>query len=303
MQDEQARPRLGSVSGQFATSNTAASTTSPDILDKLWFAHVAGKTYGPYSGHEIKRMAAAGRMIQSDFLCPEGGSAWIEAGNETSLGYLFHTDAAMPVQSILPNAPPFPSRAQKLELPSNLTPDSRTVPQVTTWTSKIFGRGYSAVFQRTDQDRIREDLREYFGPRADKYLEIYEKMRTGKDTGTRNWIVFVTTFPWYFYRKMYITGTLLIFLPALLNYLFGFTGNVGVAVALCMTANKQYVFSGISRLKKADALGLRNEERREYLRRAGGVSLVAGVLSGIFFAAIAVLAFAGAYLKHHKAIH
>ncbi len=302
MHDEQARPRLGTASGQFAASSEAASTPPQDILDKLWFAHVAGKTYGPYSGHEIKRMAAAGRLIKSDFLCPEGSSAWIEADNEPSLGFLFQADAP-PGRSVLPAAVPFPSRAQKLELPSNLSPDSRTVPQVTTWTSKIFGRGHSAVFQRTDQDRIREDLREYFGPNADKYLEFYEKMRTGKETGMRNWIVCFTTFPWYFYRKMYITGSLLIFLPVLLNYLFGFTGNAGIAVALCMTANRQYVFSGISRLKKADALGLKNQERREYLRRAGGVSVVAGVLAGMSFAAVMALAFVGVYLKHQKSIH
>ena len=43
-----------------------------------------------------------------------------------------------------------------------------------------FRQDYSALFQRTDQDQIREDLRTFFGSRADKYLAIYEKMRTGK---------------------------------------------------------------------------------------------------------------------------
>jgi TM2 domain-containing membrane protein YozV len=61
----------------------------PHPLDKRWFAHVDGKNYGPYSGHEIKGMIEKGQIVDSDFLCPEGGSAWTQAQNELLLGALF----------------------------------------------------------------------------------------------------------------------------------------------------------------------------------------------------------------------
>jgi hypothetical protein len=163
-----------------------------------------------------------------------------------------------------------------------------------------FRRDYSALFQRADQDRIHDDLRAYFGPRADKYLAIYEKMRTSNKSYVTswNWVVFFTTFPWYFYRKMYVTGSLLIFLPALASYLLGIAGNAGLGAALAISANSQYVLSGLRRLQKADALGLIGQRRQEYLRRAGGVSIVAGVCAGVMLALAASAAILDAYLEH-----
>jgi hypothetical protein len=164
---------------------------------------------------------------------------------------------------------------------------------------------YTAIFQRADQERVCEDLRDFFGPRADKYLAIYERMRASNKTHVNswNWIVFFTTFPWFFYRKMYLAGAGLIFLPMLAAYLFGLTGNAGAMAGVSLIANGQYVLLGMRRLLKADALGLVGEERKEYLRRAGGVSVVAGVLTGLLAAAIFAMAILGAYLKHHKSAH
>jgi TM2 domain-containing membrane protein YozV len=65
----------------------------PHPLDKRWYAHVAGANYGPYSGHEIKSMIDSGRLTDSDYLCPEGGSAWTLAKNEPLLGSLFRAKA------------------------------------------------------------------------------------------------------------------------------------------------------------------------------------------------------------------
>ena len=61
----------------------------PHPLDKRWFAHVDGKSYGPYTGHDIKHMIGAGQISDSDFLCPEGGNEWTQAKNEPLLGALF----------------------------------------------------------------------------------------------------------------------------------------------------------------------------------------------------------------------
>ncbi len=63
----------------------------PHPLDKNWYAHIDGKSYGPYSGHEIGRMIGTGQILESDFVCPEGGNAWTPAKSDPLLGSLFVT--------------------------------------------------------------------------------------------------------------------------------------------------------------------------------------------------------------------
>ena len=61
----------------------------PHPLDKQWFASIEGKSYGPYTGHEIRRMIAARQITESDHLCPSGGTAWTTANTDPVLGVLF----------------------------------------------------------------------------------------------------------------------------------------------------------------------------------------------------------------------
>jgi hypothetical protein len=251
--------------------------------------HVGGKNYGPYYGADIARMAADGRLRASDFVCPEGGSGWVEAQHEPAFAASFgNRDGAAP-------PPSAPARRESIVVGA----DDRT-PAAKTRRSAI-----SAVLQAPDQNRVVADLRGFFGQRADKYLAIYEKMRASNKSfvQTWNWVVFFTSFPWFFYRKMYVAGALVIVVPTLLAYLFGFTGNVGAAIGVAMSANYFYVHAAIKRVSKADALGLVGQERQEYLRRAGGVSVVAGVLSGSLFALAVVALVFSAYLEHHAAVH
>jgi GYF domain 2 len=51
--------------------------------------HVAGQTYGPYSGHEIRRMVQHRQIVETDFLCREGASAWVQAKNDPIIGAVF----------------------------------------------------------------------------------------------------------------------------------------------------------------------------------------------------------------------
>lgn len=86
----------------------------PHPLDKRWFAHVDGQNYGPYSGHDIKRMIGTAQIKDSDFLCAEGAQTWTQAKNEPLLGVLFRDQA---------NAPPPPT--------ITATADGGTIVQVT----------------------------------------------------------------------------------------------------------------------------------------------------------------------------
>ena len=50
-----------------------------------------------------------------------------------------------------------------------------------------------------------------------------------------------------------------------------------------------YVTAGVRTIQKADILGLTGPEREGYLRSAGGVSVMAGVLASIVYVALAGL--------------
>lgn len=263
----------------------ANRTLPSDPSEKRWFVHVDGKNYGPYGQRDIKKMVDNSRILESDFLCREGGSAWIPAKDEPILGKLFQSAPRTPTGS------------------SIIAIDGTTSAQAAA--AKKRGAGYQALFENADQELVREDLRTFFGPRADKFVAIYDEMqaRNRPYVPTWNWTVFFTSFPWFFYRKMYVLGALLIFVPPLLGYLFGIGGNAGLGVGLAVSGKSLYVHLAMRRLTKADALGLVGEEREAYLRRAGGVSVTAGVLAGLLFAVFVTLAIFGAYLKHHKSAH
>src|ERR1700681_4706951 len=77
---------------------------------------------------------------------------------------------------------------------------------------------HSKLFDDADQDRVRADLSMFFGPRAETFLHTYEKMRS--QTGSKRlmprtwcWPVVIGSFTWFFYRKLYVYGAMLIFLP------------------------------------------------------------------------------------------
>jgi hypothetical protein len=163
--------------------------------------------------------------------------------------------------------------------------------------------GYRDLLAAPDQWRIRGDLKTFFGPQADTFLVTYEKMRSA--TGARrtsprtwSWPVCLGSFTWFFYRKMYAAGATLIFLPMLFAYLFGTVGGA-IWILFTVSAKGWYVHHGLARVFKADQLGLTGAERTDYLRRAGGVSLPAGILAGFVYACLLAIVVLGVIGRHH----
>jgi hypothetical protein len=157
-----------------------------------------------------------------------------------------------------------------------------------------------------DQARVRANLTTFFGPRAETFLDIYETMRSG--TGGRrarpvtwSWPVFLGSFTWFFYRKMYAYGAMIVILPIVLGYLFGSAGSA-LPFVFAMWAKGWYVTYGLNRIVKADRLGLTGPARTDYLQRAGGVSLTAGIFAGLIYAALLALVIFGAIIQR-KAGH
>lgn len=152
---------------------------------------------------------------------------------------------------------------------------------------------YLELLDDVDQQRVRADLTTFFGPRAEVFLDSYEKMRSG--TGARrtapkswSWPVFLGSFTWFFYRKMYAYGAMIIILPIILGYLFGSAGSA-LPILFAIWAKGWYVTYALNRIVKADRLGLTGAERSDYLQRAGGVSLPAGIFAGLLYVALLAL--------------
>lgn len=61
----------------------------PHPLDKNWYVNVDGTSYGPFSGHEIRRMVEKNQVTATDFLCAEGATSWVQAKNDPVLGGIF----------------------------------------------------------------------------------------------------------------------------------------------------------------------------------------------------------------------
>lgn len=62
-------------------------------LDKRWYLSVDGETYGPYSGHELKKMVSSDQFQENDFVCPEGGDSWTMAKADPLLGSVFKRES------------------------------------------------------------------------------------------------------------------------------------------------------------------------------------------------------------------
>lgn len=165
---------------------------------------------------------------------------------------------------------------------------------------------YGKMLDRADQQAIRDDLLTVFGPRAEKFLAVYDKMRAGSGFRRESpvswcWPAFFLPFVWFFYRKMYVVGALFVVLPFILDKIVGTgTSNVGLAITSGIYAKAWYVQSALGRVRKADAPGLAGAERTEYLRRAGGVSVPAAAMCLVVLAALFSLAVYGIY---HPANH
>jgi hypothetical protein len=65
------------------------NTVPPHPFDAQWYAHVDGQTCGPYSGHQIRRMAQQRQIVGTDLLCREKESAWVQAENDPIIGAVF----------------------------------------------------------------------------------------------------------------------------------------------------------------------------------------------------------------------
>ena len=62
---------------------------------RRWYANVESKVYGPFEHADIAQMIERHQILVDDRVYAEGGSAWIDAGDDPVLGSLFHKQSSL----------------------------------------------------------------------------------------------------------------------------------------------------------------------------------------------------------------
>ena len=172
------------------------------------------------------------------------------------------------------------------------------------------GADYTAGADQAADATGAEDLRAaLIGKKTEHYMPIFEELdrvaELGKGKGTHwNWCAFFFAPYWFAYRKMYGWSAFTMFAPAAAGFLIGIiisiVGDipesayelVGRAIGLCFG-----IFFGIygnsmykKRIDKLAAEAPRYPaQREEYIRKKGGVSVVAMILAIIIYVAFILL--------------
>lgn len=71
-----------------------------DLFDGLWRIRAGDKSFGPYTGHQLRQFKTEGRLAAHTLVAREDGSVlegqWHTASSDSILGALFRTSAATP---------------------------------------------------------------------------------------------------------------------------------------------------------------------------------------------------------------
>lgn len=140
-----------------------------------------------------------------------------------------------------------------------------------------------------------EDVATFIGPNADRFQRVWEKQRAmiaEKGSGIAwgfCWPALFLSFVWFFARKQWLVGAILIILPLAIGYFLPSStggGSLGVAIVIAALGKSMYLQGSIAKIASIRETIPEGEARTAALKAAGGINWPIGLISG------AVLAFA-----------
>lgn len=153
-----------------------------------------------------------------------------------------------------------------------------------------------------DHQRERELIGLFAGPKAELYQATYDKMRA-KSPEFRKlaigwcWPAFFFTLPWLLYRKQWVYAAVILFLPAVLTFLFAVPNESGLAFTtmVAIMGKSFYVHDARRTIRRILDEEGHTEQARQRIARAGGTSTAGAVVgTAIFVIALAAQIAAGA---------
>ncbi len=169
---------------------------------------------------------------------------------------------------------------------------------------------YLAFLADPNQEARHAELRDFFGPSADTFLKVYDNVRasTPQVTGQRpKFQLFGGGFEvaafflgpvWFFYRKMWLMAWIVVGLMVALAFIpFRAVGMV-LGFTLATMAHRLYVQHAVQKLVALHATNA--TVTPALVQAAGGVSKPAGIISGVIYGLLWLLAVASIfYLMSH----
>lgn len=157
-----------------------------------------------------------------------------------------------------------------------------------------------AQIQAMWSDIAWEDVAAYIGPNANRFQGVWEKQRAfalagrGGIAWSMCWPALFLSVAWFFYRKQWLLGAIMIILPAIMVAFLPIPAGAfgGVGIAISMMAKSLYLQDAIPRIARLKAAVL---DDREALALAGGVSLPAGIISGLVIGVASAATIAAAF--------
>jgi hypothetical protein len=138
-----------------------------------------------------------------------------------------------------------------------------------------------------------DDVATFIGPNPDKFRATWDKQREmilSKGSGIAwsfCWPFLFLSFVWFFYRKQWLMGVVLIVVPLIFAFFLpSVTGAFGgIGIALAAMAKSAYLQDAMAKIAKIRVSIQDDAGRQTALAAAGGVSWPAALISGGVLAA------------------
>jgi hypothetical protein len=138
----------------------------------------------------------------------------------------------------------------------------------------------AALFSQTDW----ADVALFVGPNAERFRSTWEKMKARVEAGGNVnvwgfcWPALFLTFAWFFYRKLWAAGLVVLILPTAIGTLLdNAPASVAAMIALAMYAKSFYLLHAVRRIGRIRGEGGGDAQ----IAAAGGISIPGAIAGGL----------------------
>lgn len=134
------------------------------------------------------------------------------------------------------------------------------------------------------------DVATFIGPNAERFKKVFEKMRAdalNRRTGIAwsfSWPALFFSFAWFFARKQWLMGGLLLALPILASFFLPAASFGGIGIFIAANAKWAYLQTSVPKIAKIVSANPPGTTRDAALVSAGGISKAGAIVGGIILA-------------------
>jgi len=138
----------------------------------------------------------------------------------------------------------------------------------------------------------------FIGPNADRFEETWlllsDRVGAGKPSMARSWSwpALLVPWAWLFYRKQWALGAMVLLIPVALSMLLPGApagATLGLYVMFAIQAKAHYLNAAVHKIAKLKSADPRSDRLENRIRQCGGVSTLAGFVSGAILGLILML--------------